>query len=81
MTFFFLCKAYSRILEVYANSCRIILSLLVLFTFLCPCLGTASSMSKLQKFLKIVLVLLLFSEEKEANVLHFSVTTGYVSNF
>lgn len=24
MTFFFVCKAYSRILEVYANSCRII---------------------------------------------------------
>ena len=57
------------------------LSLLVLFTFLCACLETASSMSKLHKFLKIVLVLLLFSEEKEANVLHFSVTTGYVSNF
>ena len=79
---FFLFKAYSRILEVYANSCRIIFKFTSsVFTFLCPCRGTASSMSKLQKFLKIVLVLLLFSEGKEANVLHFSVTTGYVSNF
>ena len=78
----FLFKAYSIILGVYANFCRIIFKFTsAVFTYLCPCLGTASSMSKLQKFLKIVLVLLFFSEAKEANILHFSVTTGYVSNF